>query len=140
VRNLKTKMQLGSLTSYSLASLSLRSACNAKRIAPRQPRPDETPRRTGPDEHEAALTLETLARPGWRTSSTNCFRESRRLVMNLRVRSVTAGAAFVSAMLDAACLRRAGSASPELARAGAWRRRRRRRGRGRGSKIYLLKP
>jgi hypothetical protein len=31
VRNLKTKMQLGSFTSYILASLSLSSACNIKR-------------------------------------------------------------------------------------------------------------
>lgn len=41
--------------------------------------------------------------------------------MNLRVRSVTAGAVFVSAMLDAACLLTCGargSASPELGRGG----------------------
>jgi hypothetical protein len=45
-----------------------------------------------------SLTLETLGRPGWITSSTNCLRERRRLVMNLRVRRVTAAAAFESAM------------------------------------------
>ena len=72
--------------------------------------------------------METLARPGWITSSTykverekgwdereetgtmgasgrrwmvltNCFRERRRLVMNLRVRRVTAVLALESAMV-----------------------------------------
>jgi hypothetical protein len=109
----------------------------------RQPRSNETSRSNGPGERKA-LTLETLARPGWRTSSTNCFRERRRLVMNLRVRSVTAGAAFVSAMLDAACLPTCGARgrlrrswlAGALGGGGGGE-----AGRGRrGSNIYLLKP
>jgi len=62
--------------------------------------------------------------------------------MNLRVRSVTAGAAFVSAMVDAACL----AAARGVGFAGAFSRGRLeaaaagKRAGGRGSNIYLLKP
>ena len=78
--------------------------------------------------------METLARPGWITSSTNCLRERRRLVMNLRVRRVTAAAAFESAMAAEVAV-----AAAAAAQEGGGRRRRKRwvlAGRG----LYVVEP